>query len=83
MYDHFNTLLGQESENFADNTDLGDIQDDDLNEEITEQENQSSFFSRKNGKSCGPDDLSTELIKTSFDITRYIAIFSLNFQQFI
>ena len=83
MYNHINTLLGQESENFADNTDLGDIQDDDLNEEITEQENRQAVFQQKNGNSCGPDDLSAELIKASFDITRYIAIFSLNFQQFI
>lgn len=47
LYNHFNTLLSQEPENFTDDTDLGDVQEDDLDKIITEQEIRRAVFYQK------------------------------------
>ena len=68
FFDHFNTLLGQNPDNNENDTDFGNVQNDDLDKNISEQEIRCAVFKQKNGKSCGPDDLSAELIKSSYDI---------------
>ena len=47
LYDHLNTLLGHEPENFTNDADLGDIQDNDLDKIITEQEIRQALFKQK------------------------------------
>lgn len=50
------------------NTEFQDIQDNELDSHITEQEIHRAVFKQKNSKSSGPDELSAEIIKASYDI---------------
>ena len=69
LYNHFNTLLGQVPENNnANDIEFQDIQDNELDSKITEQEIRQAVFNQKSGKSPGPDELTAELIKASYDI---------------
>ena len=42
--------------------------DDKLDANITEQEIRKALFKQKNGKASGPDDISAEILKASYDI---------------
>ena len=68
LYEHFNTLLSQNTDEIVYNQDFQIIEDIDLDCEITEHEVRKAVFKQKNGKSCGPDDISAEIIKVAYDI---------------
>ena len=68
LYKHFNTLLSQNSDVIVDNQDFQIIEDIDLDCEITEYEVRKAVIKQRNGKSCGPDDISAEIIKAAYDI---------------
>ena len=44
-----------------------DIQDNELDGEITEQKVRSAVLSQKSNKASGPDELPAEIIKVSYD----------------
>ena len=68
LYDHFNSLLGQEPENDPADVEIQNNQNDELDCQITEEEVRKAVFKQNNGKASGPDDLSAEIIKASYDI---------------
>ena len=70
LYNHFNTLLDQEPEsiNQMNNIDENNIEDFELDLEITEQEIRKALFKQKNGKASGPDEISAEILKASYNV---------------
>ena len=71
LYEHFNTLLGQEPHDtniIYYNDNQNQISDNELDLKITEQEIQKALFKQKNGKASGPDDIFAEILKSSYDI---------------
>lgn len=68
LYEHFNTLLSQGTDAIVDDQDFQTIEDIDLDCEITEHEVRKALFIQNKGKSCGPDDISAEIIKAAYDI---------------
>ena len=68
LYDHFNNLLGQEPEIKPENVEFDTVQNDELDCPITEEEVRKAVFKQNNGKASGPDDLTAEIIKASYDI---------------
>ena len=68
LYDHFNSLLGQEPENDPAYIEFQNNQNDELDCQITEEEVRKAVFKQNNGKASGPDDLSAEIIKASFHL---------------
>lgn len=68
MYNHFDTLFGQKPENDQADIEFQNNQNDELDCQITEEEVRKAVFKQKNGKASGPDDLSAEIIKASYDI---------------
>ena len=69
VHDHLKTLLGDipDTNNLNEEEFLGP-NNDELDAMITEQEIRKAVFKQKNGKSSGPDDISAEIIKSSYDI---------------
>ena len=76
-YEHFKNVYGRSMEPpLEQQTNLGDNLDTDLDTEISESEIRDAIFSqkktkkqkKKNGKGCGLDCLSAELVKHSYDI---------------
>ena len=70
LHEHFKTLLGQEPDNInvINNDGEGQIEDNELDFNILEQEIRKALFKQKNGKANGPDDISAEILKASYDI---------------
>ena len=70
FYQHFKEIYGGIDEQAQQNEqqDLGNNENDELDSEITDSELKEAIFSQKNGKSCGLDNLCTELFKNSYDI---------------
>ena len=70
LYEHFHTLLGQEPDNInvTNNDDEEQIEDNELDFNIIEQEIRKTLFKQKNGKENGPDNISAEILKASYDI---------------
>ena len=70
FYEHFKEIYGGIDEQAQQNEqpDLGNNENDELDSEITDSELKEAVFSQKNGKSCGLDNLCTELFKNSYDI---------------
>ena len=67
LFQHFNELLNVNEE--AENVDIpSDIEDNDLDEILTEEEIKIAVLKQKNNKAHGPDEISAELIKSSIDI---------------
>ena len=67
LFEHFNTLFGENVETHNDNEHYNDISDRQLDAEITLEGIRKAVFHQKNGKSSGPDGISSE-IKSSFVI---------------
>ena len=68
LYNHFNNLLGQNDESNENNeTEIPNIEDLELDYDITEEEVRHAVFHQKNGKSPGPDQIAAEIIKTSYE----------------
>ena len=63
FYEHFKEIYGGIDEQAQQNEqpDLGNNENDELDSEITDSELKEAVFSQKNGKSCGLDNLCTEL----------------------
>ena len=59
---------GSEEQTEQDQPNLGTNTDPDLDSQISHAELKEAIFSQKNGKSCGIDNLPSELFKNSFDI---------------
>ena len=73
LYNHFNDLLGQNLDSDEINeTEIPTIPDEELDSKITEQEVRRAVFNQKNGKASGPDEISAEIIKASYE---YISSF--------
>ena len=69
LHDHFKTLLGDIPDtNNLNEEEFPGPNNDELDAMITEQEIRKAVFKQKNGKSSGPDDISAEIIKSSYDI---------------
>ena len=70
LHSHFKDLLGQIPENNqVGEQNLHGQSNTELDAAITEQEIRKAVFKQtKNGKSSGPDDLSSEIIKASYDV---------------
>lgn len=69
LFDHFNTLLGQDTDTLFNDTQFPQhLNDVELDSPITEHEIRLAVFKQKNGKASGPDELSAEIIKSSYDI---------------
>ena len=69
LHSHFKDLLGQIPENTENNEQTLEGQtNNELDLAITEQEIRKAVFKQKNGKSSGPDDISSELIKSAYDV---------------
>jgi hypothetical protein len=68
--DHFKNILSCESENSANAhiTDGDDVQDDELDREISENDVRRDIMSICNGKSCGIDGVLPEMLKCSLNI---------------
>ena len=49
---------------------------------ITEQEIRKALFKQKNGKANGPDDISAEILKSSYDVISplFVSLFNKPFQ---
>ena len=60
--------------------DLGSLEVEELDSEISSSELREAIFSQKNGKICGLDQLCAELFKHSFDI---ISPFLLKYYPFV
>ena len=67
LYKHFDELYGDNANNENDDLDFHDIQDNELDTEITEQELRRAVFKQNNGKSPGPDKIPAEIIKASYE----------------
>ena len=66
---HFKEMYGgSEEQTEQDQPNLGTNTDPDLDSQISHAELKDAIFSQKNGKSCGMDNLHSELFKNSFDI---------------
>ena len=61
LYEHFNTLLSQDTDVIVDNQDFQIIDNIDLDCEIKEYEVRKAVFKQKNGKSYDPDDISDDI----------------------
>ena len=71
--------MGQIPENNQPNEqNLHDQSNNELHAAITKQEIRKAVFKQKNGKSSGSDDLSSEIIKASYDVisSYIIALFN-------
>ena len=69
LHDHFKTLLGDIPDtNNLNEEEFPGPKNDELDAMITEQEIRKAVFKQKNDKSSGPDDISAEIIKSSYDI---------------
>ena len=68
FFEHFNTLFGENVETHDDNEHYNDIFDRELDAEITLEDIRKAVFHQKNGKSSGPDGISSEIIKSSIEI---------------
>ena len=70
FFEHFKEMYGGQDEQSQQNEqpDLGSIEVEELDSEISSSELREAIFSQKNGKSCGLDHLCAELFKHSFDI---------------
>ena len=68
LYNHFNNLLGQnEASNETEETEIPIIEDIELDCEISEEEVRRAVFYQKSGKAAGPDEISAEIIKASYE----------------
>ena len=66
-------MLGQNLDSDEINeTEIPTIPDEELDSKITEQEVRRAVFNQKNGKASGPDEISAEIIKASYE---YISSF--------
>ena len=61
LFEHFNTLFGENVETHNDNEHYNDISDRQLDAEITLEDIRKAVFHQKNGKSSGPDGISSEI----------------------
>ena len=69
LHSHIKCLLRQISENNqANEQNLHGQSNTELDAAITEQEIRKAVFKQKNGKTSGSDDLSSEIIKASYDV---------------
>ena len=68
LYDHFNSLLGQEPDNETRAVEFQNIQNDELDCQITEEEVHKAVFKQTNGKASGSDEISADIIKASYDV---------------
>ena len=66
LYDHFNSLLGQTLDESEDKTEMQDIIDNKLDVQITKDEVRKAIFKQENNKASGPDEISVEIIKSSY-----------------
>ena len=68
-FEHFKMYGGQDEQSQQnEQPDLGNIEVEELDSEISSSELREAIFSQKNGKKCGLDHLCAELFKHSFDI---------------
>ena len=76
---HFKDLLGQIPENNHTNEqDLQGQTNTVFDSIFIEQEIRKAVFKQKNGNSSGPDDLTTEIVKASYDIISSYIVFLFN-----
>jgi hypothetical protein len=69
LYNHFNNLLSDTPDiDITENQHPQYIQDDDLDDVITEQEVHRAVYKQNNGKACGPDEITAEIIKAAYHI---------------
>ena len=69
LYKHFEELYGDTFNIENDDLDFHEIQDNELDTEITEQELRGAVFKQNNGKSPVPDKIPAEIIKASYEHT--------------
>ena len=69
---YFNDLLSTNPNSTTDESHFSSnvIDDDSLDQPISDQELQKAVFHQKNNKACGPDNISAEIIKTSYNIIK-------------
>ena len=77
MFQHFSDLPSGEAQTDPNNlipdidnpntNQIPNIKNPTLDKEITMSEIENAVFHQKNGKACGPDDISAEIIKWSFN----------------
>ena len=83
LHEHFKTLLGDipDTKNLN-NEEIQGSNIVELDTMLTEQEIRKAVFKQKNGKSSGQDDISAEIIKSSYDIILpfLVSIFYISFQ---
>ena len=70
MYDRFKNLYSAEN-TINDDTAFNnsDLQDEELDKDITMPELREAIFCQRNNKSSGPDEISTEIYKCAFEDT--------------
>ena len=72
LYSHFKSIYTSNEDNYVSETTQNtntNISDEELDCPFTESELKKAIFQQKNNKACGPDNISAEYLKHSYDIT--------------